>query len=402
MQIKLTNYQNAAKYLSVPKVQGTERAATGGMFGAQCKVSISSEGKKLSKQSQQPVSQNSKITELSRLMDRQEEQSQRLTDDYSRMVDSVNDLINKVKNTGGTADKETIEKAQEALDTLKEQKEKQEEENERLIQQATDAVTFTAKQQEEIDKSNSDLLVMLKSMEDKDQENDQNDDSQEDRNDTDASNVGTEIRDSASQLKSSALRKMQLAEDKIDGLEENGLEMLSQVNDMINDIKGDLDQAEAALGDESLSAEERMQMAAEYAGRAETKAMDKMDDMLMLKGKGMQSRQDYRDLKLKQIAINPMQNVSKTQGILMDAAVDAVWREASQGIIEDASQELTDRVQEEIDQRNDITPTPEEQTEEEQQEILENKQEEEKLEEEELAQEKIEQETEKQKLEESN
>ena len=84
-----------------------------------------------------------------------------------------------------------------------------------------------------------------------------------------------------------------------------------------------------------------------------------------LKRKGYQEIKDARELDQKHITVNPLDGVKQAKQTIMDAGVDAAFQEASSGVLDKASQELEDKVQEAIDRRNDVTTESDKKTEEE-------------------------------------
>ena len=133
----------------------------------------------------------------------------------------------------------------------------------------------------------------------------------------------------------------------------------------MREIRAELDLAAEAASDESLSADERRQLAADHVGTAQGLLVSNYGYVKELKRKGYQEIKDARELDQKHITVNPLDGVKQAKQTIMDAGVDAAFQEASSGVLDKASQELEDKVQEAIDRRNDVTTDSDKKTEEE-------------------------------------
>ena len=81
---------------------------------------------------------------------------------------------------------------------------------------------------------------------------------------------------------------------------------------------------------------------------------------------------DSKECRIEHIKYNPLQGMEETKDSMMQSAVDAAFNEATQGKLDETSQELEDAVEELVDERNDmdhVEEPKEEQKEEEQKEI---------------------------------
>ena len=83
----------------------------------------------------------------------------------------------------------------------------------------------------------------------------------------------------------------------------------------------------------------------------------------------MQLVRDAKDCESDHFAMNPLLGMEQTRDSMMQSAVDAAFNEASQGKLDETSQELEDKVKELIDERNEINQTKPEEDEEKQKEI---------------------------------
>lgn len=397
MQINMAHYNANLRAVATPLNTTTQRqpakASARNVFGAQCKVTISNEGRRLSEQSKQQQAQSIQASKMERVLIRQQEHAEANKTEYT---DKVNAILNEIKdaknNFSATETKETIEEKQEALRKMMEQKELQDEKNKKKIAEAESALSLSAKQQREIDEMNADLYVMVKSFEDPEAEEngkEHSDNSEKDSEDS-RGGVGTEVQASASALGVSAARSELYVNGIVDGMENEGLDLLARADAIYNEAYMAIKDAVDIVEDPTLSAEEKEQKLEEYVANGGNLANTAdMGEAARLRGLGFQKRRDAKELDTKHIVINPLDGVAEAQKTIMDIGVDAAFHEAAQGMLDDASQELKDRVQEEIDKQNNITGTPDEELEEEQST---EKLEQEKLEQEKLEQEKLEKE----------
>lgn len=398
MQIKIANYNANAHIMNNISQKSANQFAkvnTGNVFGAGCKVTISHEGRKLSEQASKTQAQKSmKAAKVDRMLIRQQQQQEDYQDEYSKMLDSVNAMIRSVQESSTSAeDVDTIQKKQEALKEMVDLKEQQDKENEQRMKEAESALAAVSKQQAEIDQKNKDLLLLLKSFsDDEDEENGSHNSKHSGESGEEQSSIGEKLGQSASELGISAAKRELQTLGVIQELENDGLGLLSDVRGMVSDINAELTNAKEALQDGSISEEDRKQAAAEYAQRAMDKATTNYADMLRMKAKGLQEKRDANELKTKHIVINPLDDVGRMQQILMDASADAVLREEAQGKMDETSQEIEELIQEEIDKRDHISNGSEEgQTPEDllQEKLEQEKEDQEALEEKELEKEKL-------------
>ena len=370
MQVKVQSFGgviNAANNRNVLKSGSSSvKTGSGNAFGTQCKVTISQEGKKLSEKSHKTVLRSAEDAKLDKMMLRDRKQSDDYKTEYAKTLNEINELKNSINSLTAKEDKETIERKQQALRELSDLKKRQEEENDKRVKEAMNSLTNLSKQQEEIDKNNSDLLIMLKSFEESEKNEEEQTSSDDDERDVENQDAtaGNGLQ-SAAKLDASAARNEMKSIDVIEGLENEGFEMLSRVNEMLNSIYAELDQAAEAINDGSITEEQKKQFVSERTGRAEEMKNANLLDMFVLRQKGLQRLQDARELRSRHIESNPLDGVGKAKKAIMAAETDAVRNEAAQGVLDDASQELAEQVQEELDQRNDIIPSEEEKEEEE-------------------------------------
>ena len=162
MNVRIGN-GNLNNGLYTQRHKDATKTNAGSVFGPQCKVTISSEGRKLSEQL--AVSEPKRFTAASgmeRLLLRQQKQDEMSRSEQSDTLSEISGLMSSIKNSYAAGeDKETIENKQEALNRLLNLKAQQEEENERRVKDAASSAAGASKEQEEIDRKNSDNKVTL-------------------------------------------------------------------------------------------------------------------------------------------------------------------------------------------------------------------------------------------------
>lgn len=336
--------------------------ASGSDAGPRCSVSISREGRRLSERSAQ-------AGQMERALLRQQDQKERYKEEHSQLVDEITSLKNTLHNTGAVADKETIEKKQMALKELENLKKYQDEENKQRLKVAAGGIGGISEEQEEIDRENAKLYVMLKSFEEEEKDGEGQEASGEPENGEaaaeNADSMSDRIRQSAGMLGASAARREMASRDVVEDLRQDGMDKLVQVNSVMNGITEGLREAETLMNDDSRTEAERCQLASEALGRSRDILKGSTRELIDLRGEALQELQDARELKLKRIQIDPLENVGSAQESMMALAAEAAFGEAAKKMLSKTSQELADRVQEEIDKRNDIAPDTKKEAEEE-------------------------------------
>ncbi|MDE7417573.1 MAG: hypothetical protein K2N44_14940 [Lachnospiraceae bacterium] len=381
-------YSNSISHLRA----NTTKTNTGNVFGAQCKVTISREGRKLSDQMKASEPKRFTAASTERLLLRQHKQDEMSKSEQSDTLSEISELMHSIKSSYSAGeDKETIANKQEALNRLLDLKAQQEEENKQRVKDAASSAAGASKEQEEIDRKNADLYLMLKTLEEKDEEDGvESTGAKSDTEDDGQGSVGDQFQESASMLGVSAAKRELEAKGMIDDMYNSGYGRLAKADAMMHEIQEELDLAAESLGKANLSEDEKNQLMSEHIGRANNMMMSNYGEMMDLRRKGHQEIQDAKELELKHIAINPLDGVDKAKQTILDAGAAAALHEVSQNTLDKASEELKERVQEEIDKRNDnVSGSEEDEVQEKIEEAAEEK-EAEKLEEKELEQEQFE------------
>lgn len=371
MNITIANHvnmrieNNTDNSLQTQRHKNTITLNNNSVFGPQCKVTISREGRKLSEQSSAEEAERFTAGSAERLLLREQRQSEQSRDEQSDTLKEISGLMAEIKNCYAAGeDKETIAEKQEALNRLFELKARQEEENEQRVKDAESSAAGASREQEEIDQKNADLYLMLKTLEEKDENEQDSGDSgaEEEKAGTDGAKerAGDQFQQSADMLGASAAKRELQATGMIEGMFESGYGRLAEADAMMREVRAELDLAVEALAKENLSEAERDQLMAEHVERAGAMMNANYGEMMNLRRKGHQEIRDAQEVSLKHIAVSPLDDVGAAKQAIMDAGVTAAFHEVSQGTLDKASEELEERVQEAIDKRNDITDTPKE------------------------------------------
>lgn len=360
---------------------GATGLGAGSAFGAKCVVTISGEGRKLSAQMNAEKPKSFAAAGTERLLLREQRQAETNRKEQSDTLGEISGLMSEIRRSNAAGeDKETITAKQDALNRLFDLKARQEEENEQRIKDAAGSAAGASKEQEEIDRKNADLYLMLKSLEEKEEDErgeDPDPGTEKDTADTDGNRVGDPYQEAASILGASAAKRELEVKNMIDGMFKSGYGKLAEADGMMRDAQTELDLAAEALGRTDLSDAEREQLVSEHMERAHSMTTSNYGEMMDLRRKGHQEIRDAREVEQKHIDVSPLDGVDSAKQAIMDAGAAAALNEVSQGALDKASGELEERVQEAIDERNDAgSRTDEEEVQEKAEEIAAEKAEE--------------------------
>lgn len=368
----------------------------GSVFGPQCKVTISREGRKLSEQMKEPEPKSFTAAGTERMLLRQQRQDEMNKSEQSDTLSEISSLMSSIKNSYAAGeDKETIQNKQEALNRLLDLKARQEEENEQRLKDAAGSAAGASKDQEEIDRKNADLYLMLKSFEEQEKDDQEGNGGLDAENDSaaadeDQGSVSDQFQESAAMLGASAAKRELQAKGMINDMFDSGYGRLAEADAMMHEIQAELDLAAESLNQANLSDDERNQLMSEHIERAYNMMQGNYGEMMNLRRKGHQEIQDAKELELRHIEINPLDGVDKAKQAIMDAGVAAAFQELSQGALDKASEELEERVRDALDRRNDVVSDPNEDEEQEKAEKTEEEENARELEEQGLEQEEFE------------
>lgn len=375
------------------------------VFGAECKVTISQEGRKLSRKQQVTQTEKSlqdmKTVRLLQQCQEETEQEKGIKDGYREELDAISKKVSDLNRSDSkTADKdEAIEKQQEVLRAMRNQKAFQKEQNEKRAKEAQQMAMKSAGYKEEVDANNRDLLTLLKTMREAEKAGDEREsgemkDNSKDAGSVDAINsVGDVIRNSSTQFMMSSIKREWSVEEAITGLREEGRQHLKLADtvtqNMLNEIKSDIAAIDDALyTDEQINEMRNLlldgmsnhELAEGFRERGWKTGLElNYDDIENNRSQGMQNLRDALDLRLWNYKINPLGGMQQTKKSMMLTASDVDLGEAGQNVLGETSRKLAEEVKDLIDERNDVDRIPEEERpeeeEEEQEERLEELQE---------------------------
>lgn len=374
----------AANKTAQAKVQPAQNA--GSMFGAQCRVTISREGRKLSEQKGAHAAQSAQSIKAEKLLLRQQEQTAGTDDaknEYLELLEEIDSKINAISHSYASGeDDETVLKKQQLIKAMREQKQKQLEENQRNAKEAQQLAMQSSEFQQEIDDNNRDLLIMLESIREsekceEEREKSRNGDSEgaqtENKADTEGG-VGDVIKNAAAHFGAASARREMDVTGMIRALGEDGHNYIAKADAIVRGAADELANIQDALASDDFSEDEKKQIVLNYhekmmadRGGFNQYRHSGIQEIKDARRRGIQEIKDARECRIKHIADNPLQGVEETKKSMLQSAVDAAVNEASQGKLEETSEELEDKVEELIDERNDVSHSEVEEEEEQEQ-----------------------------------
>ena len=381
------------------------KTQTSAFGGAQCKVTISREGRKLSEQAKTQTVRSAQRIKAEKTLIRQQEQPEQadqVDEIRNQYLDLLEEIKKSVKSTNHSywseADKETAAKKQQLLSDMRNQKQKQIEENQKNAKAAQNMAMQSFRAQDEIDKHNSDLLVMLKSLEESEKSEEENKGSETKESDNNGAktenSVGDVIQNSAARFTAFSIERELDVVGMIHALNEEGHTYVNRATEIERNAFDEADSIRNLFDDDNYTDDEKKNAVLRFgekmigakmsdeSGEPEEAAykelkilvsnnhtdaekeealsqylakMRKYSDLGKYRSSGVQMIKDSKECKLKHIADNPLQGMEKTKDSMMQSAVDAAFNEASQSKLDETSQELKDAVKDLIDERNDIT-----------------------------------------------
>lgn len=378
MQIKAITV-NAGNTMAVPNIQrnDTLAQANNNMFAPHYKVTISREGKILSRQQAEQPQGSTQDAAVKRMMLRQigeSEQDQKITDGYHEQLRDIEKEIVSLNRTNLTkADKETIEKEQEILRAMREQKQAQLEENQRRAEEARElAAMQSAKYQEDIDGNNRKLWTLLKTLEEAEKaEEEQEGGAVEDDSGSGTPEAGNSVSDtiqnSAAQFAVASMRRDLNVEEGLAWLSDLGHGYIESADTITNNILREGEKIRAVLEDENYPDDMKAEMMERFQEEAAQSigSVKEYGTVAWYRSNGLHILKEVRDDKIQRIADNPLAGMQETKDSMMMSAADAVLGESRQSYLDETSKELADEVEKLIDRRNSVDSTQEEKEEDE-------------------------------------
>lgn len=293
-------------------IQGSRNQARPGnnLFGPQCRVTISREGRRLSRQQAARTEQSARSVKTDRMLRQQEEdaRNENITKGYREELRNIEKTI---RSLNGSYDREetgeTIEEKQEVLRAMESQKQLLAEENQRRAREARQTAMELAGYQEDIDEDNRDLLTLLKTIEnaEKSEERQENGGAKSDGGSGAAGpdNLAAgAVQNSTAQFTAASVKRELSVEETLTGLSDEGHERLGLADAITRNILTEAENIRAALDEERFTDDEKAKIMEQFRGGLSQNYRDVSD----ARHQGLQNLQDARDCRIKHMADNPI------------------------------------------------------------------------------------------------
>lgn len=389
-----------------PRIKSQTAQVSGSVFGAQCRVTISKEGRRLSEQSNKQTARSADSIKAEKMMMRQQEQSEQLDKESDELIDKYTELLKTINKTMKSVnnsymskpDEKTIQEKEQLFREIGDQKQKQLEANQNQANYAQEMAMQSSKAQDEIDENNRDLFIMLKSIEEseKAEEEQENGGKVEENGSNGAkteNSASDAIWDSATRFTVSSIKREMDVVGSIQALNKQGHDYISRANEIAGNAFDETKDIKNLLADENYTNDEKKDAVFRYGAKlvgaynspiSDEPDPDVIKDLEILVGddytdaekeealsryrarmseysdlgkyrqRGVQMIKDSKEAKLKHISDNPLLGMEETKDSMIQSAVDAAFNQATQNKLDETSQELEDTVKELIDKRNDI------------------------------------------------
>ena len=356
--------------------------SAGGMFGPECRVTISQEGRKLSgQQTARSETGNAQSVREERMLLRQQEEADLDAEIREGYREELNEIDEKIKALNasyasweeelredlefkrtplGKAMKETVKELKSLKESLEEQKDYQTKEAQRRKREAQQmAMQQSARCNEEIDENNQDLVTLLKTIEEvkKAEEGRENDETE---GGSEASGAGDSvseaIQDSAVRFMSSSASREKGAEEMLAHAGESGLFYFDVAEAVTQSVLQKTADIRTALDNEILTDEQLEEMMQKFREEMELS----YKDVKYSRSFGMDVLRTVRGAGIEHVGDDSLKGVEEAKRSMMQSSADAFFGEVRKGSLEEKTKELADEVERLIDERNDINKTPEE------------------------------------------
>lgn len=351
--------ENGVSSINQAKVESSN------MFGPEYKVTISREGKNLSRR--QAGADAINVKEERRLLRQQEEAelAKEIREGYREKLNEIDKQITDYNTSYAKAEMkkvlydaalidETVEEQQKLRTAMQSQKQFQAEENQRRAREAQQMAGQSAQYKEEIDEGNRELLTLLKTMEEADKAEDEQENGEAKGGGSGTSDrensAGDVIKTSAAQFMSSSINRENAVEEMLSGVAESGRWFLNTADSITQSVLQKTSDIMAAIENGSFTEEQIAEM---MQSLQEGMALN-YDNVRDFRGFGLQVMRDAREAEIQHIADDPLKGMQQTKRSMMLSAADAALGEARQSSLDKTSQELADEVKKLIDERNDI------------------------------------------------
>lgn len=390
MQIKAITV-NAAGMMTVGKgilEKGNQMQSEGSIFGPECKVTISREGRNLSNlqtaQSGAGVRNVQSVREERALLRQQDEAdlAMEIREGYREELNEIDEKIkalnasyasweeemkideeyNSSKNQDAIkkAMKETVKELKSLREAMQEQKDFQTEEAKRRMMEVRQmAMRQSVRCNEEIDENNRDLVTLLRTIEESEKAED-GPKSEGKESGSDSSGAGSSgsdaIRNSVMQFTMSSADREKGVEEMLESAGESGRFYFDVADAITQSVLQKTEDIRAVLDNGANTDEQIEEMMLKF--REEMKSNYR--DVKYSRSFGMDVLRNVRNARIQHAGNDPLGGVSEAKKSMMLSASDAALGEARQSALNKTSGKLAEEVQKLIDERNDIDKTSEE------------------------------------------
>ena len=348
-------------------------------FGFACRVTISQEGRALSRQQAEKSSESAPgaaSVKEERMLLRNQEEAQRakeIREGYREKLNEIDKTISKLNGSYPEPKKRKAEDVKDPYDAkmmdeamknrldlreaMEDQKVYQAQESQRLAKEARQLAMQSAKYKQEVDDNNRDLLTLLKTMDEAEraEEERENGGEKADGSSVGDSASGTQdpaggmLQASAAQFMSSSVNQEWAVEQMLAGVKGDGSWFLNTADMITQNIHKKTEDIRAALDDEAVTDGQL----AEMMESLQEGLADNYENVENYRGWGLHTLRLAREDRLQHLADDPLKGMQDTKRSVHQSVIDAALGEARQSSLDKASQELVEEVKKLIDERND-------------------------------------------------
>lgn len=371
-------------------------AEDGSAFGPECRVTLSREGKNLSRRQEEQAIQTGtggQDARTERMLQRLQEDADRgqdVKEKYRSELDEIETKVNTL-NRSELSD-EDFEKQQKLLKGMRNLKAYQTERNQKNAKEAREMAMQVSARQDEIDENNRELLTLLRTVREaeKAEEGRETGKTAEEGNGCGGGNsnggalfgtansAGDVIQGAAAHFMMSSVEREWAVQESFADFAGEGRWMVDHANDVARNVLAETGNLRAALEDEAFSDErldEMMRLLRDGTANRwfaeEARKRGWAIGMVNYKEIKQNRSQGQKDLTLAGMQKeehdkkNPLGGMVQTKKDMMQSAVDADLGVARRSSLDGTSRELEEEVKELIDERNDVDGTSKNEQEEE-------------------------------------
>lgn len=379
----------------------TNRAETENrsVFGPECRVTISQEGKNLSRRQEahtlqaEASAQDTQAVQAERILLRlqEEDQGRDINEKYRDELDEIDRKINTL-NSSKLSD-EDIVKQQKLLEGMRNMKAFQAEQNQKNAKAAREMAMQSAGYKDEIDENNRELVTLLRTIREaeKAEEERENGKTADGGSSVSGSNgivpfgtvnsAGDVINGAAVQFMMSSVERERNSQAAFADMAEEGRWMVDHADNIARNVLTETENLRAALDDEAFSDEQIDEMmrllrdgtanqwfAEEARKRGWAIGMElNYKEIAQNRNPGQWNLTFAQAAKVQHDVKNPLSGMMQTKKDMMQSAIDADLGVERRNSLDETSRELEEEVKKLIDERNDIDRISEDKKEDEEQ-----------------------------------